>query len=221
MKLMFSELSPAVSSYLERWASGFALTLTLSWAGCAGMPEARVNAMPIPNAEVEAPEEVEQKKPAKQRAANPTRQAAEHLPATTSHLLTATDIRAFHAGAILSDQTYAEVNSLWLHEFYPRFRAELFRQGVVHWDDRFNCKHFAGFYTEMAQSRYFAETFHRTAPARTLALGQIWYIRDNGQGAHAIVVAFTERGRLYIEPQTGQEVRLSVKEQASIYVAEL
>lgn len=143
------------------------------------------------------------------------------MPAVTGRVIPAKDLQSLHPIAALSDLNYAEVNSQWLRQFYPRFRDELFRGGVVKWDSRFNCKHFTGLYVELAQARFYMESFHKHSDANTLALGQIWYHRDNGRGGHAIVVAFTERGRVYIEPQTGEEMKLSASEQASIFMTQI
>lgn len=145
----------------------------------------------------------------------------ENTPAITGRVLSASDLQGYHPQATLSDRNYAEVNSRWLRQFYPRFRNELFRGGVVKWDSRFNCKHFTGLYVELAQARFYMESFHQRTNANTLALGQVWYHRDNDRGGHAIVVAFTERGRVYIEPQTGEETRLSPSEQASIFMTQI
>ena len=145
-------------------------------------------------------------------------QAARMAPGTGKMLANAELIQAIPQ-VRTGDVTYAQVNSAWLKKFYERYRADLSRMGVVKWDQRFDCRRFAGMYTELAQSEFFQESFHSSEPAHTLALGPVWYLRDNGKGGHAIIVAFTERGRLFIDPQTGQEVELSTREVASIYLA--
>lgn len=123
--------------------------------------------------------------------------------------------------AQFGDAVYAEVNSEWLKNFYQTYRAELSRMGVVKWSNRYDCRRFAGFFTELAQSQFFNEAFHSGTPAHTLALGPVWYLRADGKGGHAIIAALTERGIIYLDPQNGQEVQLTKSERASIYFAVL
>jgi hypothetical protein len=123
--------------------------------------------------------------------------------------------------AKLGDVLYAEVNSEWLKDFYPTYRSELSRMGVVKWDSRYDCRRFAGLFTELAQNRFFKQAFHSDIPAHTLALGPVWYSRADGTGGHAIIVALTERGAIYLDPQNGKEVDLTAKERASIHFAVL
>lgn len=120
--------------------------------------------------------------------------------------------------ASLGDVLYAEVNSEWLAAFYRTYRAELSRMGVVKWSDRYDCRRFAGFFTELAQNHFFNQAFQSNIPAHTLALGPVWYQKADGKG-HAIVVALTERGAVYLDPQNGQELHLTATERASIYFA--
>ena len=144
---------------------------------------------------------------------------AAQQPVVTGQVLTEREIVAALPRARTGDVQYAQVNSAWLHKFYSKFRSDLARLGVVKWDERYDCRRFAGMYTEIAQSEFFLQNFHSSSPAHTLALGPIWYLRDDGRGGHAVIVAFTERGRVYIDPQNGEEIRLSAREQASIYLA--
>ncbi len=118
----------------------------------------------------------------------------------------------------MGDRAYAEVNSAWLHEWYDTFRAELFRLGIVKWDGRFDCNRFADVYAGMAQAWFFRETFHSNIQAQALALGPFWYQRADGSGGHAVIQALTERGRVFIDPQTGGEVELSVHERMSAFL---
>jgi len=123
--------------------------------------------------------------------------------------------------AKFGDILYAEVNSEWLKDFYQTYRSELSRMGVVKWDRRYDCRRFAGLFTELAQNRFFKQSFHSGTPAHTLALGPVWYSRSDGTGGHAIIVALTERGAIYLDPQNGKEVDLTAAERASIHLAVL
>lgn len=146
-----------------------------------------------------------------------TAQAAPKHRLSTGRVMNPADVLRAAPGALLGDRYYAEVNSASLPKLYNDFRDELFEHGIVKRDDRYTCKHFAALFAEMAQARFFKENFRTNTQARALAIGSIWYVRDDGQGPHAIVQVLTERGRIYLEPQTGQEVALSSREEASTY----
>lgn len=136
----------------------------------------------------------------------------------TGKVISSLELRTEVPGAIVGDRSYAEVNSAWLAQWYPIFRSKLFKIGVTRWDYRFDCNRFADFYSNLAQAFFAIEMFQSDLPAQALALGPFWYVRDNGQGAHAIIQALTERGRVFIDPQTGQEVQLTAMERQSGYV---
>lgn len=136
--------------------------------------------------------------------------------AFTGRVYSKADMRRQLTLVMLGDEAYAEVNSAWLRAWYPAFRQELFRMGVVKWEERFDCNRFAEIYTGLAQVNFFRQTFHRRTGAKALALGQFWYVRDKG-GPHAIVQALTERGPVFIDPQTGEEMNLSPNERKSAY----
>lgn len=121
---------------------------------------------------------------------------------------------------ICGDEQYAEVNSKWLADYYDDYRKTLFDQGVTKWDAKFDCDHFAGFYVALAKIRFFTETFHTVTTAKAPALAEYWYRKEEGEGGggHAVVVALTEQGTWFIEPQTGERLFLSTDEQNSKYL---
>lgn len=140
------------------------------------------------------------------------------MASSTGRVISRAEMRSQLPGAALGENAYAEVNSAWLLKWYPTFRDKLFKIGIVKWDERFDCNRFAAFYTDLAQASFASEAFHSRSPAQALALGTFWYQRANGQGAHAIIQAMTERGRIFIDPQSGQEVHLTNGEVQSGYV---
>jgi hypothetical protein len=150
-------------------------------------------------------------------ATHPARAAAPVAPAT-GKVLTGAQVRAAVPGAIAGEDRYAEVNSAWLADWSQVFREKLFKLGIVRWDDRFDCNRFADFYTNLAQAFFSLKMFHSETPAQALALGPVWYVRADGSGSHAVVQALTERGRVFIDPQTGRELELKPVEQKSAYV---
>lgn len=135
---------------------------------------------------------------------------------STSRVLSSVEVRGLVPNAICGDSAYAEVSSVWLAEFYETYKAELFRQGVVKYDSRFDCNHFAAYYASLAQTKFYLNNFQSWTKAQSLAVGQFWYFR-NGSG-HAIVIALTERGVVFVEPQTGLEVVLTPTERQSAYL---
>lgn len=144
------------------------------------------------------------------------------VPSTTGTTYTNVEFRAALADtvmfALLPDQGYSQVSSAFLKSYYAAFRADLFSKGIAGWEGRFDCNKFATAYASGAQMQFYRETFHSRIPAQALAIGEVWYLPAwaNG-GAHAINVAVTERGVLFIEPQTGNEVILTNAERRSIY----
>ena len=86
----------------------------------------------------------------------------------------------------------------------------------MRWDARFDCSHFASYYVALAQTKFYLAQFQSRTAAQSLAVGTIWY--QSPRGPHAIVVALTERGAVYIEPQTGAELTLTPAERASAWL---
>ncbi len=118
------------------------------------------------------------------------------------------------------DTHYGEIRAEWLREFYPKWKAELFKKGVVRWDARYDCNRFAGHLVSEVQIVYFVENFHSYTKGQAAAIGEVWYLKNGrADGAHAIVTAYTDRGQIYFEPQTGKELILSELEKRSIYYA--
>ena len=68
----------------------------------------------------------------------------------------------------------------------------------------------------MAQAKFYAANFHGQTKAQSLAVGTLWY--HSARGPHAIVVAITNRGVRYIEPQTGRELQLTGAERNSAFL---
>jgi len=142
--------------------------------------------------------------------------AKQDTPATVHPVIPRSAVSVVVPSAITGDRSYAVVDSAWLKSYYTTFRAELFRLGVTKWDGRFDCNHFASFYTSLAQTKFYADNFQSWTSAQSLAVGTFWYV--SARGPHAIVVAITERGVVFIEPQTGQEITLTPGERQSAFL---
>jgi hypothetical protein len=116
------------------------------------------------------------------------------------------------------DTAYAVVRSDALPALYQNFRDVLNKQGLVKWDSRYDCNHFASLYIGLAQSSFTVAAWHSETNAQTLALAEVWYLPNGPPSGHAIVAAMTERGLVFIEPQTGQEIRLTLAQRQSAYL---
>lgn len=134
-----------------------------------------------------------------------------------ARVIPAAEVSAALGFAYTGDTGYAQVRSAQLPAIYDNFRSEIFRQGVTKWDERFDCNHFAAYYVALAQTRFYIDNFHAETHAQSLAVGVFWYRPARG-GAHAIVCAITERGAVFIEPQTGREITLTPAERASAFL---
>ncbi len=144
-------------------------------------------------------------------------QPAPDLAPFGERVYTKEEIRQRLPAAHLGDEAYAEVNSAWPAGWYETFRHELFALGVMRLDERFDCNRFADAYTSLAQVAFYRASFSRSTRANALALGPVWYQRERG-GAHAVVQALTERGLIYIDPQSGREVQLTASERRSAFL---
>lgn len=151
----------------------------------------------------------------------PTRPLPAGLPpaAAKSAPLPRKELETLLAGAYAGDEFYAAVSSTWMQNFYTDFRREIFSKGVTRWDERFDCNHFAGYYVALAQTKFYLDNFQSKTAANTLALGVCWYRQDGStSAAHAIVVAVTELGVRFLDPQTGFFIGLSAHERSTIFL---
>lgn len=121
-------------------------------------------------------------------------------------------------GGFRSDTAYAVVRVDALPLLNDTFRSVLFDVSrLSKWDARYDCNHFAALYIAVAQAKFAAAAWHSNTPAQTLALAEVWYRPDRSTTGHAIVAAVTDRGLVYIEPQTGHTIVLSNTEDLSRY----
>lgn len=123
----------------------------------------------------------------------------------------------------LSCAQYSKVDYAWLTSSYrDQFSKRLFADNITQWDNKFECNLFADYYKTYASIVYYNEFYSSFAGTRQLAIGEIWYHPDWAKNTgHAINFAITERGLIFVEPQTGGEVHLSRDELNSIYFIEM
>ena len=78
------------------------------------------------------------------------------------------------------------------------------------WREDFDCDNFARLYVSLIQACHAkADTKHEG-----VAVGEFWY-DQNGVEGHAIVIAKTDEGWTFIEPQSGAELCLTDAEKQS------
>ncbi len=137
------------------------------------------------------------------------------VPLWTGRVLTTLEFqRALGTYEPGADATYAEVNSAALPAFYDWFRTRLWDLGVTRWDPKQDCDDFANLYADLLQLRFYLAQWesHPLPDAEALAASRLWYRPGGGLTGHAINALATERGLLYIEPQTGQVLNLTPAE---------
>jgi hypothetical protein len=119
----------------------------------------------------------------------------------------------------------------WLQNtFYPYFKQQLFDYEVNEWKVKWECRDFASAYRVFAQICN-TETPNTPGNADILAVGEVWFIPDaNKYGTapgqlsgtpgdgHAINIAFTDKGIVFLDPQFGQGLwQITPTELSSIY----
>lgn len=116
-----------------------------------------------------------------------------------------------------ADDTYAEVSAAALPAYYDWFRTKLFDLGVTRWDQKQDCDDFANLYADFLSLRfYLAQWEPGTLPdAEGVAVARYWYRPNAGPAVHAINAVATDQGLVFIEPQTGQRLLLSLQDQAT------
>lgn len=121
---------------------------------------------------------------------------------------------AFGAMEPPADATYAEVNLDALPEYYNWFRDKLDLLGIGRGQTRFDCDNFASLYTDLAQVRFYQAQWEAAAvpKAEALAVGSFWYRPGCRAEGHAINCILTQQGVVYVEPQTGEIIRLTMGE---------
>lgn len=88
--------------------------------------------------------------------------------------------------------------------YHDVFWNRLFSDQITKWDERANCAIFTEEYVAGLQKAYYRDHFQSRTPARRLAVGEFWYLPNpnDPSTAHSIVIAVTNRGVIYIEPQS-------------------
>lgn len=126
----------------------------------------------------------------------------------------------FRSRAVLADTDYACPTLRWLQgPFWDSFQADRWAKGLRVWERKNDCDNFARAYAQHAQDCHALSRRTQDADSSTegLAVGEIFYTQEKSGGGHAIVCAFTDAGRLFIEPQNGLTLALTEREIDSIF----
>ena len=130
--------------------------------------------------------------------------------------MTAYQVRmAFPGTAIIitPDTEYACPTVHWLKDtFYPWFQQQRFNLGLNKWDRRNDCDNFARAFAQAAAD---CHALSNGDDSEGLAVGEFYY--HQATGGHAINVAFTDIGKVFIEPQTGQIITLKPEEERTCF----
>ena len=117
----------------------------------------------------------------------------------------------------ISDSDYSIPTKKWVTRNYKKYYKKKMNEdktlGLL-WKEKHDCDNFSTAY------RMYLQALHSIQPGKSgesIAVAEIWYMRDIG-GGHAInLVIVDDYQPLFIEPQTGDEVKLSNKEKLSIW----
>jgi len=104
-----------------------------------------------------------------------------------------------------SSLVYEVVDYDWLiKSYHDIFWNRMFAEGITKWDPRANCAVFTEEYVGGLQRAYYRDHFQSSGTALRMAVGEMWYIPDAARPdlGHAVVVAVTNRGVVYLEPQS-------------------
>lgn len=121
-----------------------------------------------------------------------------------------------HTRVIAPDTDYAVPTLRYLRgAFWDSFQRDRWGKGLKAWRRRNDCDNFARAYAQHAQDCHAISSGNES---EGLAVGEFFYTQTAGTG-HAIIVAFVDddHRRVFIEPQTGQEVQLTEAEIASCF----
>lgn len=134
----------------------------------------------------------------------------------TGRLLAATDVWALlpnRYSAVLGKAQYAEANSAALLGLAQATRDDLWKNSyVASWEPQATCTVFAARLALDAQLKFWGAArldLNLSKLVLGYALGEVWFHPDGAAAGqnHAICLALTERGPLYIDPQIPDRYR--------------
>lgn len=106
-----------------------------------------------------------------------------------------------------------------MRAYHDAFWERLFRDKITHWDPRANCTIFTEKYIDGLQTDYYNDHFMFGSNAQKLAVGEFWY-RPNPldySTYHSIVIILTNKGLIYLEPQSKKAPQVLNLTEAQIF----
>ncbi len=118
------------------------------------------------------------------------------------------------APAYFADASYAKPTLAWLQgPFWTWFIAQRQAYGLNTWTRKNDCDNFARAYAQAAQDCH--SVSQDPTNQEGLAVGEFWYHGPNGP--HAIIIAVTDKGIVYLEPQNNHQLILTPSEISSCF----
>ena len=139
-----------------------------------------------------------------------------------------------HASLWVADDTYETPSKEWVLDTFPAwYKDYMFKAGLDKWVETNDCDdksslfkgfaqsaHMAYFYRALTQSAHSLSVDYLNLSSQSIAIGELWFKVDDGC-THAVNCAVIKVEQdfqlLIIEPQTCEELKLSVSELASVY----
>ena len=110
-----------------------------------------------------------------------------------------------------SSPSYEVLDYDWLvNSYHGIFWGKMFDESITKGDIRANCTIFTEEYIAGLQRMYYRDHFHSSSQTIKLAVGEFWYLPDpnNVAEGHSVVVAITNKGPVYIEPQSRDKTQI-------------
>ena len=130
-------------------------------------------------------------------------------PVYTKTLITRTEMAAKLSYGFFSDKYSSDVYEVvdydyLMKAYHDAFWERLFRDKITKWNPRANCTIFTEKYVDGLQTDYYNDHFVFGSKAMKLAVGEFWYIPNSLDYsiAHSVVIVFTNKGLIYLEPQS-------------------
>lgn len=143
--------------------------------------------------------------------------ASKSIKIETGQILTVQQVRTFYGIRAYKDSLYEAVNSEWLDKALGDWHYNL-SLTVPQWNEKFDCDKAAEDFHAWAIRQWFVKTFHSFTKAQSPAIGVYSFVWDEtrpkgtaGKG-HAVIVAITEKGVMYIDAFTKQKLVLTPQE---------
>jgi hypothetical protein len=120
-----------------------------------------------------------------------------------------------NAKLFISDGSYARPTTSYLTgQFYEFYQGWLKEHQLSEWRAKWDCDNFASTYYVFSQMCHVKSGRKEEG----IAIGELFYYNESMKSGHAINMAVTEKGLMTIEPQNGQETKLSSSEKLSCWM---